>query len=53
MSQSFGPWASLLRYVVCKVFYLDFEDIVAERSVDVEHATLNRWVARLSPIDRD
>lgn len=36
--------------VVCAVFYRDFEDIVAERCVDVEHATLNRWVARLTPL---
>ena len=26
---------------------------MAECSIDFEHATLNRWVAKFSPIDRD
>ena len=51
--QSFGLWASLLRYVGCAVFYRDLKDIIVERSVDVEHATLNRWLAKFSTLDLD
>jgi putative transposase len=31
------------------VSYRDLEEIMAERGVSVDHATLNRWVVRYSP----
>ncbi len=40
-------------YVRYTVFYRDLEEIMAERGVDVDHATLNRWVAKYSPIIAD
>ncbi len=36
-----------LRYTVS---YRDSEEIMAERGVRVDHATLNRWVVKYSPI---
>ena len=51
--QSFGPWVNLLRYVGCVAFYRDLKDIIAERSVDVDHATLNWWLAKFSTLDLD
>ncbi len=36
-----------LRYTVS---YRDLEEIMAERGVRVDHATLNRWVVKYSPI---
>lgn len=36
-------------YVRYGVSYRDLEEIMAERGVDVDHATLNRWVVKLSP----
>lgn len=36
-----------LRYAVS---YRDLEEIMAERGVTVDHATLNRWVVRYSPL---
>lgn len=30
--------------------YRGLEEIIAERGVDVDHATLNRWVVRFSPL---
>ena len=36
-------------YVRCAVSYRDLQEIMAERGVDVDHATLNRWVVRYSP----
>ncbi|AWD23613.1 hypothetical protein [Fuscovulum blasticum] len=36
-----------LRYVVS---YRDFEEILMVRGVKVNHATLNRWVVRFSPL---
>ena len=35
-----------IRYVVS---YRDLEEIMAERGVQVDHATLNRWVVKYSP----
>ena len=35
-------------YVRFGVSYRDLEAIMAERAVDVDHATLNRWVVRFS-----
>ena len=39
-----------LRYTVS---YRDLEEIMAERGVIVDHATLNRWVAKYSPLIAD
>ncbi len=36
-------------YVRYPVSYRDLQEIMAERGVDVDHATLNRWVVRYSP----
>jgi len=36
-------------YVRYPVSYRDLEEILQERGVDVDHATLNRWVVRYSP----
>ena len=33
-------------YVRFPVSYRDLEEIMAERSVDLDHATLNRWVEK-------
>jgi putative transposase len=32
------------------VSYRDLEEITQERGVDINHATLNRWVVRYSPL---
>ena len=32
------------------VSYRDLEEIMAERGGDVDHATLNRWVVKFSPL---
>ena len=32
------------------VSYRDFEEIMAERGVKVDHATLRRWVVKFSPL---
>ena len=37
-------------YVRYAVSYRDLEEIMAERGVGVDHATLNRWVAKFSPL---
>lgn len=36
-----------LRYAVS---YRDLEEILAERGVTVDHATLNRWVVKFAPL---
>jgi len=36
-------------YVRYGVSYRVLEEIMAERSVEVDHATLNRWVVKFSP----
>ncbi|TWI89963.1 putative transposase, partial [Gemmobacter caeni] len=36
-----------LRYAVS---YRDLEEILAERGVKVDHATLNRWVVKFAPL---
>jgi len=33
-------------YLRCGVSYQDLEEIMAERDVDLEHATLDHWVSR-------
>lgn len=37
-------------YVHYSVSYRDLEEILEKRSVDVDHATLNRWVVRYAPM---
>jgi putative transposase len=37
-------------YVRYPVSYRDLEEIMQERGVDIDHATLNRWVVRYSPL---
>jgi len=37
-------------YVRYAVSYHDLEKIMQERGVDVDHATLNRWVIEYSPL---
>ena len=37
-------------YVRYAVSYRDLEEILAERGVKVDHATLNRWVVKYSPL---
>ncbi|MFK7844039.1 MAG: IS6 family transposase [Rhodothermales bacterium] len=37
-------------YVRYAVSYRDLEEIMEERGVNVDHATLNRWVVKYSPI---
>ena len=36
-------------YVRYGVSYRDIENIMQERGVNVDHATLNRWVVKYSP----
>jgi len=36
-------------YVRYAVSYRDLEEIMAERGVQVDHVTLNRWVVKYSP----
>lgn len=36
-------------YVRYSVSYRELQEIMAERSVEVDHATLNRWVVKYSP----
>jgi putative transposase len=37
-------------YVRYGVSYRDLEKIMAERGVDIDHTTLNRWVVKFSPL---
>jgi len=37
-------------YVRYAVSYRSLEDILAERGVPIDHATLNRWVVKYSPL---
>jgi putative transposase len=37
-------------YVRDGVSYRDLEEIMAEREVEIDHATLNRWVVKYSPL---
>lgn len=40
-------------YVRYPVSYRDLEEIMAERGVVVDHATLNRWVVKYAPLIAD
>ena len=37
-------------YVRYAVSYRDLEEILGERGVTVDHATLNRWVVKFAPL---
>ena len=37
-------------YIRYGVSYRDLEEIMAERGVEIDHATLNRWVVKFSPL---
>ena len=37
-------------YVRYGVSYRDLEEIMAERGVEIDHATLNHWVVKYSPL---
>jgi putative transposase len=37
-------------YVRSPVFYRDLEEVMTERGVDFDHATLNRWVVKYAPL---
>ena len=37
-------------YVRYAVSYRDLEEVVEERGVEVDHATLNRWVVKYAPL---
>ena len=37
-------------YVRYGVSYWDLEDIMAERGVEIDHATLNRWLVKFPPL---
>jgi putative transposase len=37
-------------YVRYKLSYRDVEELMAERGVKVDHATINRWVVRFAPV---
>ena len=36
-------------YLRYKLSYRDVEELLAERGVDADHATINRWVIKFSP----
>jgi len=40
-------------YVHYAVSYRDLKEILAERGVTVDHATLNRWVVKFAPLIAD
>ena len=37
-------------YVRYAVSYRDLEEILTERGVNIDHATLNRWVVKYAPL---
>ena len=37
-------------YLSYALSYLDIEELMQERGVDVDHATLQRWVVKYTPI---
>ena len=40
---------SIRWYVAYKLSYRNIEELMAERGIDVDHSTLNRWVIRYTP----
>ena len=41
---------SVRYYVSYKLSYREIEEILAERGIRVDHATINRWVIRFAPM---
>ena len=41
---------SVRYYVSYKLSYREIEEILAERGIHVDHATINRWVIRFAPM---
>ena len=37
-------------YISYKLSYREIEEILAERGINVDHSTLNRWVIRFAPL---
>jgi putative transposase len=37
-------------YVCYAVSYRDLEEVLLERGINVDHATLNRWVVKFTPL---
>ena len=37
-------------YLWFKLSYRDLEEMMAERGVSVDHATINRWVVKFAPM---
>ena len=37
-------------YLRYKLSYRDIEELIAERGIDVDHSTLNRWVIKYAPL---
>ena len=46
-------WHPLFFYLRYSVPYRDLEEILAERGVSVDHATLNGWIVKYSPLVAD
>jgi len=40
---------ALRYYLAYKLSYREIEEIFAERNIDVDHSTLNRWVITFAP----
>jgi transposase-like protein len=37
-------------YVSYKLSYREIEEILAERGIDVDHSSINRWVIKYAPL---
>ena len=37
-------------YLRYKLSYRDIEELIAERGIDVDHSTINRWTHRYAPL---
>ena len=45
-----NPWNMQRWYVAYPLSYRHVEELMAERGVSVDHATLQRWVVKYSPL---
>jgi transposase-like protein len=43
------PWG-VRWYVACPISYRQFEEMMQEHGVEVDHSTLNRWVLKYVPL---
>ena len=41
---------SVRYYLAYKLSYREIEEIIAERGINVDHSTLNRWVIKYAPL---